>query len=204
MHLGSTEAANDLLARDPLALLIGMLLDQQIPMEKAFTSPAVLAERLGVGRLDARQLAELDPETLVELFRRPPALHRYPKAMAERTQALCRVIAEQYDNEAAALWSSARTGAELVAAVAALPGFGPQKAKIFTALLGKQFGVRPRGWRAACGDYGKDGFRSIADVVDEESLQRVRQTKQAAKAAAKTAAAKTAAAKTAAKNPAAR
>lgn len=185
MHLATTQAGNELLARDPLALLIGMLLDQQIPMEKAFTSPSVLAERLGVARLDAADLAAHDPEGLAEVFRTPPALHRYPAAMAERTQALCRTLVERYDGDAAAVWRSVRTGADLVSRIGELPGFGAQKAKIFAALLAKQFDVRPDGWQAATGDYGLDGYRSIADVVDEESLLRVRATKQEKKAAAR-------------------
>lgn len=188
MYLGATDAANELLARDPLALLTGMLLDQQIPMEKAFTSPAVLAERMGADRLDAGAIAAADPEQLVALFREPPALHRYPKAMAERTQAMCAVVEAEYGGDASAVWADVSSGRELVARLGALPGFGTQKARIFSALLGKQFGVQPPGWREACGDYGKDGYRSIADVTDASSLARVRETKQASKAAAKAAA----------------
>lgn len=189
MYLGSTDDANELLARDPLALLIGMLLDQQVPMEKAFTSPAVLAERMGADRLDAGAIAAADPERLVELFRSPPALHRYPKAMAERTQAVCAVIDREYGGDASGLWRDISSGRELVTRLGTLPGFGTQKARIFAALLGKQFGVQPAGWREACGDYGKDGYRSIADVTDASSLAKVRETKQASKAAAKAAAA---------------
>lgn len=188
MHLATTDEANALLENDPLALLIGMLLDQQIPMEKAFTSPQVLRERLG-GRLDARAVADHDPAAFEELFRTPPALHRFPAAMAKRVQELARVLVERLDGDAAAVWRDARTGAELVERVGALPGFGEQKAKIFTALLGKQFGVRPEGWREAAGDYGVDGsLRSVADVVDADSLKAVRSHKQQLKAAAKAAA----------------
>jgi uncharacterized HhH-GPD family protein len=187
MYLASTDQANALLEREPLALLIGMLLDQQIPMEKAFTSPDVLRERLG-GTLDARTIAEHDSEALEAIFREPPALHRFPAAMAKRVQELARLLVQRYDGDAAAVWTGARSGAELVQRVAALPGFGEQKAKIFTALLGKQLRVRPRGWRAASGEFGEDGTRrSVADVVDAASLQAVRNYKQQMKAAAKAA-----------------
>jgi uncharacterized HhH-GPD family protein len=185
MYLASTAAGNDLLERNPFALLTGMLLDQQVPMEKAFTSPEVLRERLG-GQLDARTIAETDPDELEAIFRQPPALHRFPAAMATRVQALARLIVERYDGDAEAVWRDVPSGAELVQRVAALPGFGEQKAQIFTALLGKQFDVRPRGWRQAAGSFGEDGStRSIADVVDADSLQRVRACKQQIKAAAK-------------------
>lgn len=190
MYLATTADANELLASDPLALLIGMLLDQQIPMEKAFTSPAVLRERMGGGdRLDARAIAEHDPEQFVELFRTPPALHRFPGSMAARTQELARYLVATYDGDAAQVWTTAATGADLVARLAALPGFGAQKAKIFTALLGKQYGVTPKGWQQAAGDYGKPGRRSVADVVDAASLAKVREFKKQAKAAARSAAA---------------
>ena len=171
LHLATTPAANALLAEDPLALLVGMLLDQQIPMEKAFTSPQVLAERLGVPRLAAGQLADYDPEAFEELFRRVPALHRFPAAMAKRVQELCRALVEQYDGDAASVWTTAADGPELVRRIAGLPGFGQQKAKIFTALLGKQFGVRPAGWDTAAAAYGearlplgrRRGRRRVAD-----------------------------------------
>lgn len=185
LHLASTPDANALLERDPLALLLGMLLDQQIPMEKAFTSPHVLAERLGVERLDARQLASYDPEALLEVFRTPPALHRFPGSMAERTQALCQALVDRFDGRAERVWDDAATGEEVVRRMSSLPGFGAQKAKIFTALLGKRYGVRPPGWEQAAGDYGTEGFRSIADVTDDASRVKVREYKKAAKAAAK-------------------
>ena len=180
--------ADALLDRDPLALLIGMLLDQQIPMERAFGAPAELARRLGRDHLDARELVEHDPDDLVAIFARPPALHRYPKSMANRVQALAAVIADQYDGDVTGIWRDVADGAELVRRLSALPGFGAQKARIFTALLGKQRGVQPPGWRAAAGDYGRDGvYMSVADVVDAASLARVREYKQARKAAAKAA-----------------
>jgi uncharacterized HhH-GPD family protein len=185
MHLATTDAGNDLLAHDSLALLIGMLLDQQIPMEKAFTSPDVLRERLG-GVLDAQTIADYDADALEEIFRRPPALHRFPAAMGKRVQTLAKLLVERYDGDAAAVWQGAGSGDELVRRVGALPGFGAQKAKIFTALLGKQLGVRPDGWREATGDYGADGVhRSVADVVDAASLEAVRAFKKQQKAAAK-------------------
>jgi uncharacterized HhH-GPD family protein len=185
LRIAQDAAADELLSRDPLALLIGMLLDQQIPMEKAFTSPAVLRERIGHD-LDAAEIATYEPGEFEELFRRPPALHRFPAAMAKRVQELARVIVERHGGDAAAVWTGAADGADLVARLGALPGFGAQKAKIFTALLGKQFGVRPAGWREAAGDYGVAGsHRSVADVVDAASLRAVRAYKQQLKAAAK-------------------
>ncbi|MGI8677926.1 MAG: HhH-GPD-type base excision DNA repair protein [Jatrophihabitans sp.] len=190
MFLATTEQANALLDQDPLALLVGMLLDQQIPMEKAFTSPEVLRERLG-GSLDAHTIAGYDEESFEAIFRAVPALHRFPAAMAKRVQALARVLVERYDGRADAVWDGVPSGTQLVERIAALPGFGQQKAKIFTALLGKQVGVRPDGWREAAGDYGLDGaLRSVADVVDAATLKAVRAHKQEMKAAAKAAAAR--------------
>jgi uncharacterized HhH-GPD family protein len=154
-------------------------------MEKAFTSPDVLRERMG-GVLDARTIADYDADKLEEIFRTPPALHRFPAAMAKRVQTLCRILVERYDGDAAAVWAGARSGKELVERVGALPGFGEQKAQIFTALLGKQLKVRPRGWREAAGEFGADGTaRSVADVVDAPSLEAVRAFKKQQKAAAK-------------------
>ncbi len=177
--------ANDLLNRSPLALLMAMLLDQQVPMEKAFNSPADLARRLGHDP-EAEEIARYDPEALVAIFSERPALHRFPKAMAARVQALCQILVERYDGDAEQVWAGATTGTELLERVGALPGFGEQKAKIFVSLLGKQLGVRPVGWREAAGPYGEEGaHRSVADIVDEESLGRVRSYKQEMKAAAK-------------------
>ncbi|WP_347405059.1 HhH-GPD-type base excision DNA repair protein [Micromonospora sp. WMMD1082] len=177
--------ANRLLARSPLALLVGMVLDQQVSMEKAFSSPYVLAQRLGHD-LDARELAGYDPEALVALFAQPPALHRFPKAMAARVQEVCRVLVERYDGDAARLWADPADGRELLARIAGLPGFGRQKAQIFLALLGKRFGVQPPGWQEAAGAYGDPkAHRSVADVTDAESLRLVREYKKQMKAAAK-------------------
>jgi uncharacterized HhH-GPD family protein len=177
-------AADDLLAREPLALLMGMLLDQQIPMEAAFRGPAKLKERLG--HLDAAKIAGVGADEFAKVMATPPAVHRFPGSMGGRVQALCRVIAEQYGNDASRLWSDAPTGKDLLDRVKALPGFGDQKARIFVALLGKQLGVTPNGWREAAGAYGEEGStRSVADVRDQASLLAVRTYKQEAKRAAK-------------------
>jgi uncharacterized HhH-GPD family protein len=188
LYLATERPADELLATDPLALLIGMLLDQQVPMERAFVAPYRLAERLGTDRLHAAPLAGHDPDALVELFATPPALHRFPGAMANRTQQLCRQIVDDYDGDAAAVWTGATDGTDLVRRIGRLPGFGKQKARIFTAVLGKQFGVRPSGWRKAAGEYAEEGvFRSVADITDDVSLAKVREHKKQVKAAAKAA-----------------
>jgi len=188
LRLSQDADADALLDRDPLALLVGMLLDQQVPMEHAFWAPAQLAARLGRDHLDAREIAEHDPDALAAIFATPRALHRYPKAMSARVQALCAAIVERYDGDATRIWADAADGAQLRSRLVELPGYGMQKAQIFTALLGKQRGVTPPGWREAAGAYGEEGsYRSVADVVDAESLGRVRATKQSAKAAAKAA-----------------
>jgi uncharacterized HhH-GPD family protein len=185
LSLPVSDAANELLSRNPLALLIGMLLDQQVSIEKAFSSPADLVQRLG-HEPDARELAGFDPEALAAIFAERPALHRYPRAMAGRVQELGRLITDRYDGDAAGVWTGATSGDDLLKRVAELPGFGAQKAQIFVALLGKQLGVRPKGWREAAGPFGEKGsYRSVADIVDEASLGRVRAFKQELKAAAK-------------------
>jgi uncharacterized HhH-GPD family protein len=177
--------ANKLLGNDPLVLLIGMVLDQQIPLEKAFSSPYVLAQRLGHVPT-AQEIADFDTEALIAIFAKPPALHRFPKAMAARVQEVCRALVANYDGEAANLWAGADSGVELLKRIGSLPGFGKQKAQIFTALLGKQYGIQPPGWREAAGGYGEEGsFRSVADIVDEASLGKVRAYKKELKAAAK-------------------
>ena len=188
LYLAQQPPADQMLREDPLALLIAMLLDQQIPLEKAFMGPYILAERLGVTRLDAATIADHDPQDLVAIFTRPPAIHRFPGSMAERTQKLCRAIADSYNDDAAAVWSDVSDGKDLLKRVEALPGFGKQKAQIFVALLGKQFGVQPAGWKEAAGTFGEDGsFRSVADIVDAPSLSKVRDYKKQLKAAAKAA-----------------
>jgi uncharacterized HhH-GPD family protein len=186
LRLAQDPDADALLTNNPLALLMGMLLDQQFPLEWAFRAPWRLAQRMGRTSLDAAEIADFDPEAFVKLMAGPPALHRYPAAMAVRVQALCRLVVEEYGGDAAALWRTAGTGKELLARLRALPGFGEQKARIFVALLGKQLGVRPEGWREVAGPYGEDGSRrSAADVTDTETLAEVRAFKQAAKRAAK-------------------
>jgi uncharacterized HhH-GPD family protein len=177
--------ANKLLDRDPLALLIGMLLDQQYPMEAAFLGPKKILDR--VGSLEAKTIAEYDAEKFSTLCTTPPAIHRYGGVMAKRVQALCQHLVDEYDGDAAALWTRGNpNGAELFKRLKALPGYGDQKAKIFVALLAKQRGVTPRGWQQAAGEYAeKNSRRSIADVTDEESLNQVRAFKKASKAAAK-------------------
>jgi uncharacterized HhH-GPD family protein len=187
LTLAQDADADAVLSSNPLALLIGMLLDQQFPMERAFASPALLTERLG-GPLTAAGIAEYDTEALVAAFTGPPALHRYPRSMAERVQALCRTIVADWGGEVERLWTDAADGRTVLANLQSLPGFGKQKAQIFTALLGKQCNVRPEGWREAAGSYGDDGSRrSIADVVDPVTLGEVREFKQAQKKAAKAA-----------------
>jgi len=179
------DEANELLSRNALALLIAMLLDQQVPLERAFSAPRDLVRRLG-HEPTADELASFDPEALAAVFSERPALHRFPKAMAARTQDLARLIVAEYDGDAASLWTTASSGTELLKRVSALPGFGDAKAKIFVALLGKQLGVRPDGWREAAGSFGDEGsYVSVADIFDDESLGRVRSYKQALKAAAK-------------------
>jgi uncharacterized HhH-GPD family protein len=186
LHIAQDDAADDLLSRDPLALLIGMLLDQQFHMERAFAAPRLLADRLGVESLSAADLAAADPEALVRVFQGPPALHRYPGSMAARTQELCRLLVERYDGRPEGLWADAADGATLLRRLGELPGFGAQKSKIFVALLGKQYGVTPPGWREAAGDYGREGTRrSVADVTGPESLAEVRRFKQEQKQVAK-------------------
>ena len=187
LQLVQEPSADALLESNPFALLVGMLLDQQIPMEVAFAGPKKLEDRMG--SLDAREIADYNPDKFAELFAQTPAVHRFPGSMAKRVQALSQVIVDEYDVNAAALWTTGDPdGKEVLRRLKALPGFGEQKAKIFLALLGKQYGVTPEGWRAAAGDYGKQGTHmSVADVVDKGSLDQVRAYKKQMKAAAKAA-----------------
>ncbi|WP_371498102.1 Fe-S cluster assembly protein HesB [Kitasatospora sp. NBC_00374] len=188
LRLAQQPEADELLGRSPLAALVGMLLDQQVPMEHAFTGPRTVADRLGADDLDAHRIAAMDPEEFAELFARKPAVHRYPGSMAKRVQQLCEYLVEHYDGDAEAVWRDAPDGRALLARLTALPGYGKQKSQIFLALLGKQFGVRPQGWREAAGPYGEEGsFRSVADITGPESLVKVRAYKQEAKRAAKAA-----------------
>ena len=183
LPLTGDEQADRLLEDDPLALLIGMLLDQQVTMEKAFHSPFDLKERLG-GRLDAAEIASMDPDELRSMFTERPALHRLPGSMADRTGDLCRALVERHDGRAEHVWETV-SGAELYENLRALPGFGDQKAKIFIALLGKRLGIQPPGWEQAAGFYAEHGCYSAADVDGPDSLAKVREYKRAAKAEAK-------------------
>ena len=186
LRITQDAAADELLSRDPLALLLGMLFDQQFPMERAFAGPRLLAERTGVETLSAARIAEADPDELVRVFQGPPAIHRYPGAMAARTQELCRLLVDRYGGRAQALWDDVADGSELLRRIGQLPGFGAQKSKIFVALLGKQYGITPPGWQEAAGVYGEDGGRrSVADITGPESLAEVRRFKQEQKQAAK-------------------
>jgi uncharacterized HhH-GPD family protein len=185
LQLVQDPAADELLESNPFALLVGMMLDQQIPMEVAFAGPRKIAER--IGGVDAREIADYDPDAFVKLFSERPAVHRFPGSMAKRLQTLAQAVVDEYGGDVVGVWTSGDPdGAEVLRRLKALPGFGEQKAKIFLALLGKQYGVTPTGWREAAGDYGKAGTHmSVADVVDQGSLEKVRSYKKAAKAAAK-------------------
>ncbi|MHB9759921.1 HhH-GPD-type base excision DNA repair protein [Streptomyces sp. BYX5S] len=188
LHLAQEPAADELLGRSPLAALVGMLLDQQVPMEWAFAGPRTIADRLGVDDLDAYEIAAREPEAFAALLSEKPAVHRYPGSMAKRVQQLCQYLVDHYDGDAAAVWEGVDTGKEVLRHLNELPGFGKQKAQIFLALLGKQLGVRPAGWREAAGAYGEpEAFRSVADITGPESLAKVRAHKQEMKAAAKAA-----------------
>ncbi|QIJ63519.1 HhH-GPD-type base excision DNA repair protein [Streptomyces sp. JB150] len=188
LRLAQDPDADALLGRSPLAALIGMLLDQQIPMEWAFKGPRTIADRMGTDDLDAHEIAAQDPEAFAAVLSEKPAVHRYPGSMAKRIQQLCQYLVEHYDGEAEAVWKDVPDGAELLRRLQELPGFGKQKAQIFLALLGKQLGVTPEGWREAAGDYGRaQSFRSVADITGPESLAKVRAHKQEMKAAAKAA-----------------
>jgi uncharacterized HhH-GPD family protein len=185
LHLAQQPDADRLLSTSPLALLIGMLLDQQVTIEKAFSGPYELTRRLG-HEPTAEEIADFDTAALVEVFSQRPAIHRFPGAMAKRVQKLCRHLRDEHGGDPEAVWRDASTGADLLARLRALPGFGEQKAKIFLALLGKQLGVRPEGWRDAAGTYGGDGaLLSVADITGPESLAAVRHHKRQAKQAAK-------------------
>ncbi|MGW0736381.1 HhH-GPD-type base excision DNA repair protein [Streptomyces sp. NPDC002851] len=188
IHLAQDAAADELLGRSHLAALVGALLDQQVPMEWAFAGPHTIAQRMGADDLDAHDIAAYDPEAFAALLSEKPAVHRYPGSMAKRVQQLCRYLVEEYDGDAEAIWADVADGKELLARLKALPGYGEQKAKIFLALLGKQYGVQPKGWREAAGSYGEKGaYRSAADITGPESLAKVRANKQELKAAAKAA-----------------
>ena len=182
-HITGDPAADQVLDSSPFAVLAGMMLDQQYPMEHAFRGPAKVADRFG--SFDPQRIATADPEEFTALCSTTPAIHRFPGSMAARLQDLARIVVEQYDGQAERIWTEATDGKDLLKRVQALPGFGAQKAKIFVALLAKQLDVRPDGWEKVVGDYALDGYRSVADVVDPASLQKVRDFKKEKKAAAK-------------------
>lgn len=186
LQIAQDPSADALLSRDAFALLAGMLLDQQFPMERAFAGPAKVLERFGT--LDPEAIAGAEPEAFADLCATPPAIHRYGRSMAARIQALAQVVVDDYAGDAERIWTQATSGADLVARLKALPGFGDQKARIFAALVGKQLGVTPAGWAEAVGPYAEPGsFRSVADVVDQDSLEKVRAFKKDQKAAARSA-----------------
>ena len=183
IHITGDDAADQILTDNPFALLVGMMLDQQYPMEHAFRGPSKVVERFGT--FAPAEIAAADPEKFAALCSTPPAVHRFPGSMAARMQELARIVEEEYDGRAERLWGEAADAQELNRRLLALPGFGKQKAKIFVALLAKQLGVRPDGWELVAGDYAEDGYRSVADVIDPASLQKVRDYKKEKKAAAK-------------------
>lgn len=184
LQIAQDPHADEVLSTDAFGLLVGMLLDQQFPMERAFAGPAKILDRFGT--LDPVRIAEADPDAFADLCATPPAIHRYGRSMAGRIQALARVVVDDYAGRPSRIWEGAASTTDLLARLQGLPGFGEQKARIFAALLGKQLGVRGDGWRETIGPYAQEGsFRSVADVVDAESLQKVRDFKKQAKAAAK-------------------
>ena len=185
IRITGDDHADEVLTDSPFALLVGMMLDQQYPMEHAFRGPAKVLDRFG--SLEPAAIAAADPAEFKALCSTPPAIHRFPGSMAERLQTLAAIVVERYDGHAERIWTEATSGADLLKRVMELPGFGQQKAQIFTALVAKQLGVRPEGWQQAVGDYALEGYRSVADVVDPASLQKVRDFKQEKKRAAKAA-----------------
>jgi uncharacterized HhH-GPD family protein len=183
IHITGDPAADQVLDESAFALLAGMMLDQQYPMEHAFRGPAKVVDRFG--SIDPAAIASADPEEFAAMAATTPAIHRFPGSMAAKLQELARIVTEEYDGDAARIWTEAADGKDLLRRMKALPGFGTQKAQIFVALLAKQCGVRPDGWEEVVGDYSLDGYRSVADVVDGDSLQKVRDYKKQKKAAAK-------------------
>ena len=183
IHITGDEHADQVLTDDPFALVLGMMLDQQYPMEHAFRGPAKVLDRFGT--LDPARISAADPEDFAAMAATPPAVHRFPGSMAARIQALATLVVEEYDGDVTRLWTEAKDGRDLLRRVQQLPGFGKQKAQILVALLAKQVDVRPDGWEAAAGGYAEEGYRSVADVVDPVSLQKVRDYKKAKKAAAR-------------------
>ena len=185
LYITGDPAADTLLNTDPLALLLGMLLDQQVPMEWAFFGPSLLRERMG-GTLDAHAIAAMPEDEFLAIAKGPRAIHRFPGSMGKRVQAVCRAIVDEYDGDASRMWTEAKDGEDLQRRLLALPGFGPDKTRIFIALLAKRFGIRPEGWETAAGPFADDTPRSVADIDGPEALAKVRTFKQAMKAQNKT------------------
>jgi uncharacterized HhH-GPD family protein len=183
IHITGDAASDQVLTDSPFAVVVGMMLDQQYPMEHAFRGPAKVLDRFGSIEPDA--IAAADPDEFAALCSTPPAIHRFPVSMSARLQELARLVVDKYDGDAARLWTEATSGKDLLKRVMELPGFGKQKAQIFVSLLAKQLGVRPDGWEAVVGDYALEGYRSVADVIDPASLQKVRDFKKEKKAAAR-------------------
>jgi uncharacterized HhH-GPD family protein len=183
IHITGDAAADQVLTDSPFALVVGMMLDQQYPMEHAFRGPAKVLDRFG--SFEPGPIADADPEAFAALCSTPPAIHRFPGSMSARLQELARLVVEKYDGDASRLWTEATSGQDLLKRVQELPGFGKQKAQIFVSLLAKQLDVRPEGWESVVGDYALEGYRSVADVTDPASLQKVRDFKKEKKAAAK-------------------
>src|SRR3954468_21909212 len=183
IHITGDERADEVLEGSSFALLLGMLLDQQYPMEHAFRGPAKILGRFG--SLEPAEIAAAESESFASLCSEPPAVHRFPGSMAQKVQAVAQIVVDQYDGQADRLWTGAGDARDLLGRMTALPGFGQQKAQIFIALLAKQLGVRPEGWEAVVGDYSQEGYRSVADVVDGASLEKVRAYKKEKKAAAR-------------------
>jgi uncharacterized HhH-GPD family protein len=183
IHITGDDKADQVLDESPFALLLGMLLDQQYPMEHAFRGPAKILDRFG--SIQPADIAAAEPEQFASLASEPPAVHRFPGSMAQKVQAVAQIVVDEYDGQAERIWTGAENAQDLLKRMTALPGFGKQKAQIFIALLAKQLGVRPEGWETVVGDYSQDGYRSVADVVDNASLHKVRAYKKEKKAAAK-------------------
>ena len=184
-YIALNDEANDLVASSSFALLVGMVLDQQIPMERAFIAPHLLAQRIG-GELTPQHLLDMDMAEIEKVFGEKPALHRFPASMAKRVVEVARIVSDTYDGDAGAIWREAKDGDDLMKRLTSLPGFGKDKARIFIALLGKQVGLEVPGWQQACDPFGNEGtFMSVADIIDAESMTQVRNFKQAMKAAKK-------------------
>lgn len=176
--------ADGLLVTDPLALLIGMLLDQQVPMEWAFKGPTTLRNRLG--GLDAAAIASMDPDAFLAVCQEKPAIHRYPRSMAGRIQELCQHVVDEYGGDAGRIWRRRRDPADVFARLRSLPGYGDEKARIFLAILGKRLRVAPPGWEALAAPFSDSQPRSVADVGSREALLEVRAFKKAKKLAGRT------------------